>query len=141
MNDNLNALIKSLSDHEFAVFIGHQNEGMLPYAKKKILAEIELRSLTKSQMENYFNTRLVYQNEGPFCEKCGSNKFFEDIDLEYQNGDHFTHEIDVRTNRCRLCNFNPSKAEEKNIFKRIKRYFFDPNKIEKTIKSYDWFGH
>lgn len=141
MGEKLESFIKSLTDHEFAVFLMYQSEGLLPHAQQIVKDEITDRQLTKTQIENYGNMRLSYNEDGEFCARCGSNKIFKETDIEFQNSNHFTREIEVSTYRCRLCNYNPSKALEKNIFKRIKLFFIgDPHKTKRTLKSYDWFG-
>lgn len=141
MGEKLESFIKSLSDHEFAVFLMYQSEGLLPYAQQIVKDEITKRQLTKTQIENYGNKPLSYNEEGKFCSRCGSNKIFKETDIEYQNSNHFTREIEVSTNRCRLCNYNSSKTLEKDLFNRIKLFFVgDPNKTKRTLKTYDWFN-
>jgi hypothetical protein len=140
MGEKLETFIKGLSDHEFAVFLMYQSEGLLPYAQQIIKNEIANRQLTKNQIETQGNMRLSYNEEGDFCARCGSNKIFKETDIEYKNSNHFTREIEVMTHRCRLCNYNSSK-EEKNLIEKIKLFFVgDPNKSTRTLKSYDWFG-
>ena len=141
MGNRFNSFIKSLTDHELAIYIGYQSESFLAHSKEQIKQEIKDRNLTKEELEKYFKTKLSYNEDNiNICERCGSNKFFEDIDIEHQNSNYTTYIIEVKTSRCRLCNYNPSKAREKNFFKRIKRFFVvDQNKKSRVIKSYDWF--
>ncbi len=138
MEDAFDNFIKSLTDHELAIYIGYQYPSFLSYSKKKILKEIIYRSLSKDQLKNYFQTKLSYDNKAKFCERCGSNKFIEDIDVRHKRGRYFSSDVEIKTMRCRLCNHNPSKAPAKNIFDRIKRLIFDSNKSEETLKVYDW---
>ncbi len=139
MEDVFNNFIKGLTDHELAVYIGYQYQSFLPYAKKKIKREVESRKLTKEQLEDYYKTKLIYRSGDNFCERCGSNKFIADIDIEHRPDDESSsYDLEVTTLRCRLCNFNPSKVFPKNIFDRIKRLFYDPNRSTKIVKYYDW---
>lgn len=141
MGEKLASFIKSLSDHELAVFLMYQSEGLLPYAQQIIKEEIAERQLTKTQIENYGNMRLSNTEGGEYCAKCGSNKIFKETDIEYENSNHFTREIEVSTHRCRLCNYNPSKTLEKKLLKRIKLFFVgDSHMTKRTLKTYDWFG-
>ena len=140
MQERFNTFIASLSDHEFAVFVGHRYEGLLKNKRERVKEEIGARNLTKIQLEKYFSTPLSYSGEAKLCEKCGSNKFFSEKDIEFRNSEHFVTEVEVKTNRCLLCYHNPSKDPEKNIFKRIRRYFVDDNKTYKNLKTYDWFS-
>jgi len=138
MGVKFDTFIDGLNDHEFAVYVGHQYESFLPYAKEKVQNEIDLRELTKSDLDTYFNTRLSNFENGNTCENCGSDRFIEDKDIEHTGSQYGSAELEVTTNRCRLCNYNPSKTVEKNLFKRIKRYFFDDNKTTKTLRTYYW---
>ena len=141
MGERLETFITSLNDHEFAVYIGYQYESLLQKSQERVGKEIEDRSLSKNQLERLYNKQLEHTETEHFCERCGSNKFFNDIDIEFQNSDHFTSEIEVKTKRCRICNHNPSKAADRSLLDKIKKFFLgDPNKIERKIKTYDWFG-
>ena len=140
MGERFNSFINSLNDHEFAVFLYYQREGLLRNNEEVVRNEINTRKLTTNDLETYATTKLSYKENGYCCVQCGSNKFFAEKDIEYANGDHFTREIEVTTQRCMLCNHNPSKSEEKNIFKRIKLFFVrDHTKTKRIIKSSDWF--
>lgn len=137
----LKELIKNLSSHELAIFTHYQFDGLVRSSREILKQEIEQRKITKEQVDQYISIQLDKNGPGPFCERCGSDKLFSDIDTEYLNSQHFTTEIEVQTPRCRLCNFNPAKAAEKNIFKRIKRYLFGTYRTEKHLKTRDWFGN
>lgn len=140
MGEKFNSFIKSLSDHEFAVYLKYQGDGLFPHAQKDVKEEIKIRHLTKVQLENFENTPLSCNEEGEYCERCGSNKVYDEKDIEYNNGNHFTREIEVSSPRCRLCNYNPTR-EEKNLFQKIKRFFLgDPNQSRRVLKTHDWFG-
>jgi len=138
MKGSFKSFIRSLNDHELAVYLSHQGESLLSYSKEIVKNEIELRQLTRKQLDEYRHERLTYIEPGPFCEKCGSNKHFIDKEKKIKGGQYKISEVEVQTMRCRLCYYNPSTAPEKNIFKRIKRFFFDKNKVEKVVKTYDW---
>ena len=138
--EKFKSFIKNLTNHEFAVFLMYQSEGLMPPSQEVIKEEIIKRNLTRAQLESYGKLNLTYQKEGEFCQRCGSDKIFNETEIEYENGKHFTREIEVSTPRCRLCNFNPSK-EEKNLLQKIKFYFMgDPNQTKRVLKTYDWFG-
>lgn len=141
MGERFDTFINSLSDHELAVYIGYQYESLLKGAKEQIDEEIEGRCLSKKQQKELFDEQLNNDESKSFCLRCGSNRFFNDVDIEFENSDHFTSEIEVITKRCRLCNYNPSKSSNRNLLSRIKQFFMgDPNKTKKKIKTYDWFG-
>ncbi len=138
MGDKLNSFLKELSDHELAIFGAFQYDGLLPDSRKNLQAEIDSRSLTKIQLEKYISTKLETNYLENTCERCGSNKFIQDVDIEHSGGNYGSAEVEVTTNRCRICGYNPSKALEKNVFKRIKRFFIDPNKTSEVVTSYYW---
>ncbi len=138
MSDKFSSFVQDLTDHEFGIYVGYQYESFLPYAKEIVLKEVERRKLTEIQLNQFTHAKLDRANGVFYCERCGSNKFINDIDIEHTNGEYASAEIEITTKRCRLCNHNPSKTVEKNIFKRIKRYFFDDNKTEKTLRTYYW---
>ena len=110
MEDIFTVFIESLTDHELAIYIGYQYPSFLGYSKEKVKREIGKRKLSKEQLRNYFNTKLSYNEKGIFCERCGSNKFFSDIDIEHHSRKYSSYDLEVNTKRCRLCNYNPSKA-------------------------------
>lgn len=140
MGEKFNSFIKSLSDHELAVYLKYQGDGLFPHAQQNVKDEIKFRHLTKVQLENLENTPLSYIEEGEFCTRCGSNKIFNETDIEYNNGNNFTREIEVSSPRCSLCNYNPSK-DEKNLFQKIKQFFVgNPNQSRRIVKTNDWFG-
>jgi hypothetical protein len=138
MGNKFDTFIKSLSDHELAIYIDYQYSSCLSYSKELLKKEIIRRNLSKDKLKYYINTKLSYDGQGPFCERCGSNIFFDEIDVE-QRGFKYSYLVEIHTSRCRLCNYNPSKAPAKNIFERIKRIFSDKNKTEKTLKKSNWF--
>ena len=141
MGERFNTYINSLSNHELAIYIGYQYESLLKGSKKRVDEEIEERSLSKEDLKKLFDKQLNNEKSETFCSRCGSNRLFTDVDVEFKNSNYFTSEIEVTTKRCRLCNFNPSKSSNKNLISRIKQFFTgDPNKTEKKIKTYDWFG-
>lgn len=123
MGDKFNSFIESLNDHELAVYVGYQYEGLLNSSREKVKNEISSRNLTKTKLENYLNSKLKYIEEVKYCEKCGSNKFYKDIDIEYKNKKYSTTELEVQTNRCRLCNYNPSKVTEKKYIQTYQTIF------------------
>jgi hypothetical protein len=143
MKSKFEQFLESLDDHELSIYIGYQYESLLNHSREILKNEIALRGLSKKRLEELLNTKFSYLNgiESARCERCGSNKFFEDIDTEYGNGKYTTNVYEVKTKRCRLCNLNPSKDPPKNIVKRIKWYLFDKNNSKKVtfIKTLDWF--
>lgn len=143
MKSKFELFLESLNDHELAIYLGYQYESLLNHSREIIKKEIALRGLSKKQFEESLNTKLSYFDgiDIVHCERCGSNKFFEDIDTEYENGRYTTNVYEVKTKRCRLCNLNPSKEPPKNIVKRIKWYLFDKNNSKNAtfIKTLDWF--
>lgn len=121
--------------------MAYQYEGLLIGAKKRIDEEIELRIISKVELKKLFKKKLNNKESEKVCLRCGSDRFFNDVDIEFQNSDHFTSEIEVLTKRCRLCSFNPSKSSGKTLLSKFKQFFTgDPNKTEKKIKTNDWFG-
>lgn len=138
MGDKLNSFLKELSNHEIAIFGAFQYDGLMPKSKKSLQAEIDSRELTKEELESYVSSKLHSNDFKNTCERCGSTKFIQDIDIKHTGGEYSSAEIEVITNRCRICAYNPSKALEKNLFKRIKRFFIDPNKTSNIVTSYYW---
>ena len=142
MESKFESFLKSLTDHELAIYVGYQNESFLKYSKEIVKTEINFRHLTKEQLDEYLNAQLSHNDDELFCQQCGSNRFIKDKDIEHGGGTYLSTETEVTTNRCRLCNYNPSKSTTKSLLKRIKELFTgDPNKTEKTIRTYDWFGN
>jgi hypothetical protein len=143
MKSKFELLLKSLNDHELAIYIGYQYGSLLNHAREILKNEIALRGLSKKHLEELLNIKLSYLDgiDNANCERCGSNKFFEDIDTEYKTVRYTTNVYEVKTKRCRLCNLNPSKEPPKNFVKRIKWYLFDKNNSKNVtfIKTLDWF--
>jgi hypothetical protein len=144
MKNKFDELIQSLSDHELAVFSVYQYEGLLATSKEKLKNELTFRGLTKTQIADYSNRRLYYTGtteEEETCERCGSNIFFNDIDIELLSRRYWTSVYEFKTNRCRICHLNTSKEPPKNFFKRVKWYLFEKNKkkSKQFIKRLDWF--
>ncbi len=125
----IDALLKSLSDHELAIYVGYQQEGFLKHTRERVSKEIEARNLSKNQLDLYFNSKISETGDGtPRCTRCGSEKFIVDLDIEHIGAKYGERVLHIESNRCRLCHLNPSKAYEKSLWKRIKRFFNDPNK-------------
>ncbi|MCU4158411.1 hypothetical protein J1N10_20735 [Carboxylicivirga sp. A043] len=138
MADVFNTFIKGLTDHELAIYTGYQYQSLLAYSKEELKKEIAHRSMSKEQLASYFKTKLSYEKESKSCERCGSNKFFSDIDIEHHGSKYSSYDIEVQTMRCRICNYNPSKVPPKNFYEWVKRLFIDKNKTERIVKHYDW---
>ena len=142
MGNRFNIFIQNLSDHELAIYVGYQSDSLLDYSREIVKNEINSRQLTKKQLDDYLNNKLTHNEDELYCQQCGSNNIIQDKDIEHTGGTHISIDIEITTNRCRICNFNPSKSPEKNILKRIQLFFTgDSNKSERTIKTYDWFGN
>lgn len=143
MERKFETLIKNLTDHELAIYVGYQYENMLKHARASLKQEISERGLTKTQLEMFFKERLVYPDHEAqkCCERCGSNKFFDDIDTEYVNKKYTADVYEVKSSRCRLCNLNPSKEPPKNLLKRLRWALFDKGKAQSVtfIKTMDLF--
>ena len=138
MGDKFATFIKELTDHEFAIYVAYQYEGLLAYAKEIADQEIRSRGLSQEQFDKFLNEKIPHSLEQLYCKRCGSSRFIQDRDIEHSGGQYSSAEVEVTTNRCRLCNLNPSKAVEKKIFKRIKRYFIDDNRTTKTLRRFYW---
>lgn len=140
MGKQLDAFLNSISDHELAIYVGYQHPSFLKHTKESVRQEIETRGLSKNQLELYYRTKLADSENGlPRCARCGSNKFITDLDIERAGAKYGEYVMHVETNRCKLCHFNPSKVHEKNLWKRIKRFFFDPNKTTTNMGYQSWF--
>lgn len=139
MGERLDAFLKTLTHHEFSIYVGYQHESFLKHTKERVRQEIHTRELSKKQMEIYFKTKIANTENGQAqCKRCGSQKFIVDEDTEHIGTRWGESVIKIETNRCRLCHYNPSKEPEKNFWKRLKRAIVDDNKTSTITQTTYW---
>ncbi len=83
MENTFKSFIKNLTDHELSIFIGYQYPGLLSYSKDLIKNEIASRNLSREKINSLMKCRLTYDKVVKYCERCGSNKFIVDSDIEH----------------------------------------------------------
>lgn len=138
----LQTFLESLNDHELSIYYSYQHERFLPHAKEKIMKEIERRNLSKAAIEVYSKTTLELSSlTGFVCERCGSDRFILDTEIEHTGNQYLSKDFEIQSKRCRLCHFNSSKDQKIGFLERLKRFVglsSDKNSQIKVLKTYHW---
>ncbi len=136
--DKLELFLKSLSDHELALFIGYRYTEFLEDSRKKIKQEAKRRHLDKKTLLQLFETPLELFTLNDTCPRCGSDKLFTETNYDNIPKDRYgSKEVAIDTKRCQVCNYNPLKASPKNIFDRI-RIILKRKQNERVINWNHW---
>jgi hypothetical protein len=118
--------IAGLSDKEFSFFVRFRASEFMRESKRVIAEELVRRNLTLETMNAFIQNQPVLVNEN--CPRCQGHNFFLERDRTLIATKYGSGEVDVFSNRCRICGYNPSRDRPLNFRVRLKKW----------LGSYSW---
>jgi hypothetical protein len=105
--ENLEDFLRKLTDKELAFFSKFRCHEFMPESQQKIQSEIKSRSLSDLKIDELTNE--VSPVELGYCPRCGSKNFQEIIDTEFRSRGPGAYEVEIKTDKCRICSYNAQK--------------------------------
>ncbi|QNJ98156.1 hypothetical protein ALE3EI_1599 [Constantimarinum furrinae] len=93
----------------------------MPASQEKISEELRKRNLTKSKIVQLTHPQEVEDNEK--CPRCGSNNFQQIKDNELRATKYGGYEVEVNSQKCRICSYNAHKDQALNWKVWFKQFF------------------